>query len=267
MERAWKKLWQRSLLMLACLGIYVAQAAYFGWNVPVGCANEELVLQTLLPAQASADSEVPEEKVVYLTFDDGPSATTEKVLDILKEEQVTATFFVIAADNNEKYLPLLERTVAEGHAVGLHSSTHSYKTIYNSTDAFWEDIEALRLAIAPYGCGGTMLLRFPGGSTNTVSHKYGGDDIMKTLKVQAEEQEYRYFDWNVCAEDAVGGHPSAQTIYNNVIRGVGDKTTCVVLMHDTAATKTTAEALPDIIAWFKNAGYRFDTLEHLDKRV
>ena len=94
-------------------------------------------------------------------------------------------------------------------------------------------------------------LRFPGGSTNTVSHRYGGSDIMKKLKADAESRGFTYVDWNVCAEDSLGGHPSASTIYNNIIREVGDKNTCVVLMHDTNATKNTAAALPDVSAGSK----------------
>ena len=87
---------------------------------------------------------------------------------------------------------------------------------------------------------------------------------MKDLKAQATEKGYHYVDWNVCADDAIGGHPSAEKIYNNVIRDVGDKHRCIVLMHDTKATQNTAAALPDIIRWFKNAGYRFDTVDHLE---
>ena len=74
-------------------------------------------------------------------------------------------------------------------------------------------------------------------------------------------------DWNVCAEDAVGGHPSADTIYNNVIREAKGHDTCVVLMHDTKATKTTAEALPQIIDWFTEQGYRFCKIDELDKQI
>ncbi|MEG2596465.1 MAG: polysaccharide deacetylase, partial [Ruthenibacterium sp.] len=139
--------------------------------------------------------------------------------------------------------------------------------IYKSDDAFWNDIDRLRYAIAPYGCGNSMLLRFPGGSTNTVSHKYGGADIMDVLKAQAVERGYTYVDWNVCADDALGGHPSADKIYNNVIHDVGEQRTVVVLMHDAAYTKNTAAALPDIILWFKNAGFRFDTVDHLTKQI
>ena len=91
--------------------------------------------------------------------------------------------------------------------------------------------------------------------------------IMKDLKAQATEKGYHYVDWNVCADDAIGGHPSAEKIYNNVIRDVGDKHRCIVLMHDTKATQNTAAALPDIIRWFKNAGYRFDTVDHLEREI
>ena len=112
-----------------------------------------------------------------------------------------------------------------------------------------------------------MILRFPGGSTNTVSRRYGGSDIMKTLMRQAEEKGYRYVDWNVCAEDAVGGSKSPETIYNNIIHDVDKKNTCVVLMHDAKTNQATADALPDIIDWFRNTGFRFDTVEHLEKQI
>ncbi len=258
------------LVALALLCGLVGGAALRVSTLPVGCSNEDLDLENALPAAAPADSGSiagQEDKVVYLTFDDGPSPTTETVLDVLKQEGVPATFFVIAAENNENYLPILERTVAEGHQIALHSCSHEYREIYTSPEAFWHDIEQLETAIAPYVPQPSSYLRFPGGSTNTVSRKYGGSDIMKILKTQAIEKGYTYVDWNVCADDAIGGHPSASEIYNNVIRDVGKKNTCVVLMHDTKATANTAEALPDIIQWFKNAGYRFDTIDHLDKKI
>ena len=206
-----------------------------------------------------------EDKVVYLTFDDGPSKTTESVLDVLKAEGVPATFFVMAAENNEKYLPLLERTAAEGHLIALHTCTHEYKEIYQSAAAYWDDLAALREKLLPYVPAEQEIkwIRFPGGSSNTVSHRYGGSGIMKQLIAEADERGLTYIDWNVSAEDAVGGHPSAGTIYNNIIHGVDGRNTCIVLMHDTNATKNTAAALPDVIRWFKNAGYRFDTVDHL----
>lgn len=269
------------------LGCVAAAALLLAWQVSVpaaGCRSEDLAsipddtlmaaaMRRAAEAAAQEDDAVPPQaeppRRVFLTFDDGPSPTTEKVLDILREEGVPATFFVIAADNNAEYLPLLQRTLAEGHQIALHSCSHSYKEIYKNPAAYWADLKALRAQLAPYvpGVDEIRWIRFPGGSTNTVSHKYGGSSIMKSLKAQAEEKGYFYVDWNVCAQDAVGGHPSASEIYHNVVDGVGDKTVCVVLMHDTKATKTTAEALPDIIDWFKEHGFTFCTVDELEENV
>ena len=80
------------------------------------------------------------------------------------------------------------------------------------------------------------------------------------LKNEVEQRGWQWVDWNVCAEDAVGGHPSADTIYRNVVRETGEQTHCVVLMHDSATTRTTAEALPDIIRWYTDNGYTFLTV-------
>jgi peptidoglycan/xylan/chitin deacetylase (PgdA/CDA1 family) len=216
-----------------------------------------------VPAARTVSTESGEKRVC-LTFDDGPSKNTEQVLEVLAQEDVPATFFVIAAENNRAYLPLVQQEVERGHQIGLHSCSHEYKEIYASADAYWQDIDALRRALSGYiDVAGIDCLRFPGGSTNTVSHKYGGSSIMKELKAQAAQRGYHSVDWNVCADDAVGGHPSASQVYENTIEDVGSQTTCVVLMHDTAATGTTAEALPDIIAWFRERGYRFCTVDAL----
>ena len=234
-------------------------------TVPVcGCADDDL---TTVPdavfaqaQQASAD----DVRRVCLTFDDGPSHNTEKVLQILAEQRVPATFFVIAAENNQKYLPLLARQIEQGHQIALHSATHDYSKIYQSPDAYWQDIETLKQQLSAYvDTDGINYLRFPGGSTNTISRRYGGSGIMKTLKQQAEEKGYHWIDWNVCAEDAAGGKPSAARIYKNVVQDAANLSTCVVLMHDTAATGNTVEALPDIIAWFKENGYTFCTVRDI----
>ncbi|MEG2672916.1 MAG: polysaccharide deacetylase family protein [Ruthenibacterium sp.] len=266
METSLKKIILRTALgalgiTAFCACVYLTQPAM------VGCRNEDLLLHTLLPAEVSADSAVSTEKVVYLTFDDGPSKTTALVLDALAKAGVPATFFVIGGEQLERNSAELVRAVNEGHLIALHSDSHEYKNIYKSSAAYWADIEALKEHLLPFGYVDKKILRFPGGSTNTVSHKYGGADIMDVLKAQAVERGYTYVDWNVCADDALGGHPSADKIYNNVIHDVGEQRTVVVLMHDAAYTKNTAAALPDIILWFKNAGFRFDTVDHLTKQI
>ena len=267
-------------------GLLAAALAAFaaGWLVParapVGCKLNELTaapdfspFSPAAPAVATSDAGTPAapslpEKWVCLTFDDGPSKTTPEVLAALDAAGVHGTFFVVATGYNEKYLPLLTQAAAAGHQIALHSASHEYSDIYRSSAAYWKDIALLKQRIAPYvDAESIRYLRFPGGSTNTISHRYGGSDIMKKLKADAESRGFTYVDWNVCAEDSLGGHPSASTIYNNIIREVGDKNTCVVLMHDTNATKNTAAALPDVIRWFKNAGYRFDTVDHLEKKI
>ena len=213
-------------------------------------------------ATATGETAVP--KIVCLTFDDGPSAHTPEILDILEKEHVPATFFVCAQDANEAHLDKIADIAAAGHQIALHSASHQYSKIYRSTDAFWQDIKQLRQAISPYVDADSLTwLRFPGGSTNTVSRRYGGRGVMAELKQQCAEKGYAYVDWNVCAEDAVGGKPSAGTIYRNVVRETGEQTQCIVLMHDSATTRTTAEALPDIIQWYRDHGFTFCRIEQV----
>lgn len=204
------------------------------------------------------------EKWVCLTFDDGPSKTTPAVLDALNAAGVKATFFVVATGYNEKHLPLIADAAAAGHQIALHSASHEYSDIYQSADAYWQDITLLKKRISPYvNTASLHYLRFPGGSTNTVSRRYGGRGVMAELKQLCAEKGYAYVDWNVCAEDAVGGKPSAGTIYRNVVRETGEQTQCIVLMHDSATTRTTAEALPDIIQWYRDQGFTFCRVEQV----
>ena len=104
------------------------------------------------------------EKWVCLTFDDGPSKTTPAVLDALNAAGVKATFFVVATGYNEKYLPLIADAAAAGHQIALHSASHEYSDIYQSADAYWQDIALLKKRISPYvNTASLHYLRFPGG--------------------------------------------------------------------------------------------------------
>ena len=215
-------------------------------------------------AVSAATGETALPKQVCLTFDDGPSSNTQPLLDILAREKVPATFFVCAQDINQEYLPLVRTIRQQGHQVAMHSATHRYATIYRSPEAFWQDIKTLRQALEPYlSLEDLTWLRFPGGSTNTVSHKYGGSGIMKTLKAQTEEKGWHWIDRNVCGEDATASHPDADRILRNIQEDAEDLTTCVVLLHDTKATGETVKALPQIIGWFREKGYTFCTVEQL----
>ena len=264
----------RRTVLRGLLALAGAAAFGVGLFLPVPaetvCTQQDLTREpdaaVFSPAVQSVEAPPQEtavlpEKWVCLTFDDGPSKTTPEVLRVLNAAGVHATFFVVATDYNETYLPLLTEAAAAGHQIALHSASHEYRDIYRSSEAYWKDIALLKERIAPYvDAESIRYLRFPGGSTNTVSRRYGGKGLMQQLKTEAEENGYRWVDWNVCAEDAVGGKPSADTIYRNVVRETGEQTHCVVLMHDSSTTRTTAEALPDIVQWYADNGYTFLTV-------
>ena len=268
-----KFLLQGAILLFLGLGLGFGLGSFYASAPVIGCRENDL---TPIPDEgfvSPAASEVsagsvpetppaPPDKWVCLTFDDGPSKTTPDVLSALNSAGVKATFFVVATGNNDKYLPLISEAAAAGHQIALHSASHEYSDIYQSADAYWKDIDLLKERLSPYvRADGLRYLRFPGGSTNTVSRRYGGRGLMQQLKEEVTAKGYAYVDWNVCAEDAVGGKPSAGTIFRNIVRETGEQTQCIVLMHDSATTRTTAEALPDIIQWYKDNGFAFLTVE------
>jgi peptidoglycan/xylan/chitin deacetylase (PgdA/CDA1 family) len=263
----------RKRMRVAAFTLFAFVAGFAAGAAPgfTGCTQQDLTpvpdTSALCPAAAAfadnAGSAQPE-KWVCLTFDDGPSRTTPAVLAALDAAGVHGTFFVVATGYNEKYLPLLTQAAAAGHQIALHSASHEYSDIYGSSEAYWADIALLKERIAPYvDAESIRYLRFPGGSTNTVSHRYGGRQIMQQLKAQAEQKGYAWIDWNVCAEDATASHPNAAQILRNVQNDAKDQPICVVLMHDTNATHETVKALPDILEWFAAKGYRFFTVQQM----
>ena len=192
--------------------------------------------------------------VIYLTFDDGPSVNiTPKILDILKKENIKATFFVINySDKNED---LVKREVQEGHTIGIHGYSHEYSKIYKSKDTYLKNVYDLQAKIEKSTGVKTMYTRFPGGSSNTVSRKYC-KGIMTDLTKELLAKGFKYYDWNVCAEDA-GSAKSAKDVYNYTVKNLSKKRGNMVLMHDFSGAKKTLEALPDIIKYAKKNGYKF----------
>ena len=179
---------------------------------------------------------------VYLTFDDGPSAETDRILDILKEYNVKATFFVIGK-TDENSVKVYQRIVEEGHTLGMHSYSHQYAQVYASREAFEDDLTSLQDYLFSITGMESTFYRFPGGSSNKVS-KIPMSDLIQCL----EERNITYFDWNVSSGDASGTRLSSQTIINNVMSGInGTLKNYVVLFHDSAAKKTTVDALPEIL--------------------
>ena len=188
---------------------------------------------------------------VYLTFDDGPSKHTETLLEILDKYDVKVTFFVV----NYGYNDVIGKEFAAGHSVGVHSATHDYHTIYASEEAYFEDLQAMNDIIYKQTGQYADIIRFPGGSSNTISSFNPG--IMTRLTQAVVERGYQYFDWNVSSEDA-GGTTDPDEVYQNVIDGISRRQTSVVLMHDSKGY--TVEAVERILIWCLDNGYELRPL-------
>ena len=195
---------------------------------------------------------VPEGKVIYLTFDDGPGPYTQALLDVLKKYDVKATFFVV----DTEYINVISRAAEEGHTVGIHTATHIFSQVYKSQEAYFQDLYAMRDII--YELTGQVpdILRFPGGSSNTIS-KFN-PKIMTKLVSAVKEHGFQYFDWNVDSDDA-GRAKTAEQVYDNVTSGIGNKDIAVVLMHDIKGYSV--EAVERIILWGLANGYTFLPLQ------
>lgn len=178
---------------------------------------------------------------VYLTFDDGPSGNTGKILDILAEYDVKATFFVVGKEE-EKYQPLYKRIVDEGHTLAMHSYSHKYNEIYQSKESFVEDLTKLQEFLYDTTGVWCRYCRFPGGSSNTVSRV-----DMHELIAYLEEQDMSYFDWNVSSGDASAAYISPEAIIRNSTARLQEFPEAIILMHDASDKDTTVEALPKLI--------------------
>lgn len=178
---------------------------------------------------------------VYLTFDDGPSENTAKILDILKEKDVKATFFVIG-NEEESAKELYQRIVAEGHTLGMHSYSHKYSVIYQSLEAFQSDFNQLRTYLTEITGVEPQIMRFPGGSSNQVSNI-----DMKEFIQYLNEEGVSYYDWNVASGDATSQAYTPDELVENVMKDVVKYDTSVVLMHDASTKASTVEALGPMI--------------------
>ncbi|MCY9696385.1 polysaccharide deacetylase family protein [Paenibacillus alginolyticus] len=199
-------------------------------------------------------------KIAYLTFDDGPSESTSKILHILKKFGVTATFFVIGADTSEGRA-FYKQIVAEGHALGNHTYTHDYNRIYKSPEAFMKDVRRLDQLLEETVGYRPDILRFPGGSNNHLSWKPGGRGIMSKVASEVKKEGYQYFDWNVSSTDAAAPVQAREMIIDSVLSASRGKKSIIVLMHDNTYKTTTLEALPIVIKKLQAAGFHFEKLK------
>ena len=215
--------------------------------------NTATVTRTVeVSAKPRPETLMPGEKTVYLTFDDGPGPHTKDLLDLLDSYNVKATFFVTATEDSS----LMSDIVLRGHSIGIHTVTHDYQQIYSSPEAFFDDLYAMQKLIYDQTGVLTTLMRFPGGSSNTVSRS-ACEGIMSILTEAVQDAGFQYFDWNVDSNDA-GGAQRSKEVLNNVIEGLQKEPVSLVLQHD--IHPYSVAAVEDILQWALENGYTFKPL-------
>ena len=203
----------------------------------------------------ASGGKAPTGKIAYLTFDDGPLTATADILNVLKEYDVKATFFVNGRDSNYS-LRMYKRMVAEGHAIGNHTYSHEYEKVYSSVSGFVAEVEQLQRLVYETTGITPEIMRFPAGSDNRVSFSYSGQDLMPSLTRVVQAMGMQYFDWNVTSGSASAAS-TADSVYNYVIEGCQGRSVVNILFHE---TRVVAEALPLIIEELRLQGYSFAVL-------
>ena len=225
-----------------------------GYDPAADWRNAEFAVD---PARTDWNYEPGENKVVYLTFDDGPSENTAKVLDILDAYGIKATFFV--TNINPDYIPMIGECYRRGHTIGMHTYSHDYAQVYASRDAYWADLGAISDIVREQIGYVPCFIRFPGGSSNTVSANYT-QGIMTQLTQEVQDAGYQYYDWDASCGD--GAEHTADELVDATIADTSyGYTSIVFLAHDGAEKEATVEALPRIIEYFQSEGYSFAPLD------
>lgn len=206
------------------------------------------------PGREVGTTEQSDEKVVYLTLDDGPSQNTQKVLDILDKYNAKATFFVTGA--MPEYKDMIKVAYDKGHTIGMHTYSHDYAKVYASVDSYFQDLDQVAQIVKEEIGYVPCFIRFPGGSSNTISASYT-KGIMSTLTKEVQARGYQYYDWNGSSGDG-----AVRTTEQLVAQATSFHDNNIVLLsHDSAAKDTTVEALPQIIEYYQSQGYVFKALD------
>ena len=243
---------------LAALEAQVAAAAATTSTTSAG-GYQALYPDFYAPQTYSANS--APNKTAYLTFDHGPSGNTDIILQTLQEENVKATFFVVGTDNADN-LARMRRIVQEGHTIGMHSYSHSYKKIYASVEAFLKDMyQVFNLIKDTTGVTPTCF-RFPGGSINSFNKA-----VYKDIKAEMIRRGFVPYDWNVSSGDASTTKYTPEQLTGYVLNGIGSKSRIIVLMHDSSSKENTAQAVRQIIIGIREKGFIFAPLDYQTKPI
>lgn len=193
--------------------------------------------------------------VIYLTFDDGPTQNTDKILKVLAENDIKATFFMNGT-STETGFQRMKDIVAQGHTLGMHSYTHDYDLIYDSVENYLDDMYQLFVLIRDVTGEAPTCFRFPGGSINSYNR-----GIYQELIAEMLRRGFVPYDWNISAQDATSRPLDVDTVIDNVLSSAEGKSRGIVLMHDGASQASTAQALNTIIDRLREKGYRFDRIQ------
>lgn len=207
-----------------------------------------------LYAQPAQRGSINEEKVIYLSFDDGPSARTPEILDVLDQYDVKATFFVVGKTDTQSR-KWMKEIVERGHTIGIHSFSHDYETIYDSVEAYLADFNDMYQFIYEATGVQPQIFRLPGGSINSFNA-----DSYQSILAEMLRRGFVYYDWNVAAGDAAVTKASSTRIVQNVLGNADSIRRAVVLMHDSVDKYNTVEALPSIIEGYLEKGFTFAAL-------
>lgn len=206
---------------------------------------------TNLDYEPSENVDEDNKKEIYLTFDDGPSfKVTDKVLDILKENEVKATFFLIGTEIKGRE-EVVKRIYNEGHSIGLHTYTHKFNRIYCNEDKFIQEMLACQMEINNTVGISPHVIRFPGGSCKHLSKNYLN---------KLHDNNLRIYDWNLDNADGLDPKLPPYTLYQRAIKGSENMQNIILLLHCTDMNKNTCKALPKIVKYYKDHGYEFKTI-------
>ena len=233
----------------------------FCWDMSYHPKQKELIKEGEVLDIASNNS-APSSKVVFLTFDDGPSYNnTPRVLNILNSNNVKATFFVIGrkAEANNNLIKQMENS---GMCILPHTYSHDYKTIYKNEEEYFKDLNQCISVIKNNTSNRAVnFTRLPGGSDNEM----GSARVLNSIKQKLLLQGISYIDWNVSSMDAGNYYIASKDIKKTVINQCKCWNIPIILMHDSEAKGSTVEALQDIITYLKNEGYTFKTLSDISE--
>lgn len=210
-------------------------------------------LYSSIPTQSKSLSVNTDKKLVYLTFDDGPSnIVTNKILDILKEQNIKATFFVVGS-KIEGREEILKRIYSEGHTIGLHTYTHKYRKIYSSEDTFIEEMDKTAEEVKRVLNIEPRAIRFPSGSKQHLSY---------SLLEKLHERNYTIYDWNLSLSDGIDYNTPANKLYEEATAKCINPNRIFLLAHCDQPNKNTCDALPKIIKHYKDLGYEFEAIKN-----